>query len=214
MSQTRKVLVFGASGYLGQFITVELGNRADFTLSTTFQSHALPLPYNSSKVDFTDPKQVRECITIIKPDVIINTVAISNIKQNDENPELATKINVPQAVVDCLTDHPELASTLFIHFSTDQGNIPFTTISNNKSVFDGSKKPAFYKETDTVNPLHVYGKTKVEAENLILNKLPTRSFVLRTSVIYGKLFLCDCVKHLRRSPSSRLTCSLVFRSMA
>lgn len=52
-------------------------------------------------------------------------------------------------------------------------------------MFDGNKTPAFYKETDSVNPLHIYGKTKVEAEQLIRERLPNRHFILRTSVIYG-----------------------------
>ena len=118
MSQTT-VLVLGASGYLGQFVSQQLAKRNDFKVVTTHLSHPLP---NSIKLDFTDANQVRDFVIATKPDVIINTVAISNIKQNDSNPDLASKINIPSAIVESLISDQTLSSTKFIHFSTDQGN--------------------------------------------------------------------------------------------
>ncbi len=52
-------------------------------------------------------------------------------------------------------------------------------------MFDGKKKCANYSESEKPNPCTIYGKTKLAAEELVLQALPHNSVIFRASVIYG-----------------------------
>ena len=83
------------------------------------------------------------------PDLIIHCAALSKSALCENDPEMAWKSNVELTRRLC-----EFASgTALIFFSTDL-------------VFDGRK--GNYSETDAVNPLTAYGRTKAEAERIVL----------------------------------------------
>lgn len=84
-----------------------------------------------------------------KPQLIIHCAAIANVADAQKHPALAHRVNVKttKLLADLTADIP------FIFFSTDL-------------VFDG--RTGNYHETDTVNPLHVYGETKAAAEEIVL----------------------------------------------
>ncbi len=98
------------------------------------------------------------------PGLIIHCAGISSVADAHKNPELARKVNV-----EATQFLAELAADIqFVFFSTDL-------------VFDGRK--GHYRETDTPNPLHLYGETKAAAEQIV-RKNP-RHLVLRTSINGG-----------------------------
>jgi len=100
-----------------------------------------------------------------QPQLIIHCAAITVVADAQKNPQLARKVNV--GVTKFLA---EMAAGIpFVFFSTDL-------------VFDGRK--GNYTETDATNPLHVYGETKLEAEEIILKN--PRHLVVRTSLNGGR----------------------------
>jgi dTDP-4-dehydrorhamnose reductase len=121
-------------------------------------------PIMRDRIDLLDFSKVRELWKDEPPDVVIHCAAISRAVVCEQNPELARKVNVE------LTSFlSELAADKsFIFFSSDL-------------VFDGKK--GNYSESDTVSPLTVYGKTKIEAEAIILQN-PKHTSV-RTSLNAG-----------------------------
>ena len=99
-----------------------------------------------------------------KPQLIVHCAAITVVGEAQKNPALARRVNVE------VTKHlAELAAEIrLVFFSTDL-------------VFDGRK--GNYVESDPANPLHVYGETKLAAEEIVLKN--PRHLVVRTSINGG-----------------------------
>ena len=99
-----------------------------------------------------------------KPQLVIHCAAISTVAEAQANPALARRVNVE--VTKLLA---ELAAEVrFVFFSSDL-------------VFDGRK--GNYLETDATNPIHIYGETKLAAEEIVLKN--PRHLVVRTSLNAG-----------------------------
>ena len=99
-----------------------------------------------------------------KPLLVIHCAAITGVSEAQKNPGLARRVNV-----EATKFLAELAAGIpFVFFSTDL-------------VFDGRK--GNYTETDAANPLHLYGETKLAAEELVLKN--PRHLVVRTSLNAG-----------------------------
>ena len=88
-------------------------------------------------------------IHALKPNLLIHCAALSRTKACEQDPEQAHRINVE-------------ATAHLAHLSKD---IPFIFLSSGE-VFDG--KAGWYGETDEPNPINVYGQTKLEAEQAVL----------------------------------------------
>lgn len=156
MGNKPEIVVFGKNGQVGH----ELLNA----LSDIAQVHS----FDMDVVDFTKEKTISATLKQIKPDIIINAVAYTAVDKAEQDEELAYQVNARGAQV--IAEFAEKYNTLFIHYSTD-------------FVFDGnSDKP--YLESDTPNPLSVYGKTKLAGEELVLNS-GCKAIILRTSWVYG-----------------------------
>lgn len=121
------------------------------------------------KIDLENFQELIDSITKINPDYIVNTAGINNVDYCEENQKLAFKINFE--VVKELTEFCNSKKIKLIQLSTD-------------SVFDGKKNEP-YLENDSPNPINVYGKTKYEAEKVVLKN--PENIVIRTSVLYGQL---------------------------
>ncbi|HVU26875.1 MAG TPA: SDR family oxidoreductase [Verrucomicrobiae bacterium] len=114
--------------------------------------------------DLLDFKTIEHEFKKNKPQLIIHCAAISSVADAQKNPALAKQVNV-----EATKFLAELAADIqFIFFSTDL-------------IFDGRK--GNYIETDAPNPLHLYGETKLAAEQIV-SKTP-RHLVVRTSLNGG-----------------------------
>jgi dTDP-4-dehydrorhamnose reductase len=114
--------------------------------------------------DLLDFAAVRREFQKEKPQLIIHCAAITSVAEAQKNPDLARRVNVEATKL-----LAELAAEIpFVLFSTDL-------------IFDGRK--GNYAETDPANPLHIYGETKVAAEEVVLKN--PRHLVTRTSINYG-----------------------------
>lgn len=121
------------------------------------------------ELDITNLSQVKDVISNIKPDIIINCAAYTNVDDCEKNFNGAFKVNAlgtrNLAIV------AEAIGSKLIHISTDY-------------VFDGEGTSP-YKEYDRVNPKSVYGKTKALGEDYV-REFCSRYFIMRTSWLYGK----------------------------
>lgn len=119
-------------------------------------------------VDLSDSYGLRELVKSVKPDIIINAAAYTNVDKAESEPELARAINVVGPGI--LAEEAKKLGAVLVHYSTDY-------------VFDGTKGSP-YLETDQPNPLNVYGLTKLEGEQAIA-AAGCVNLVLRTSWVYS-----------------------------
>lgn len=161
---TVRILQFGTTGQVAR----ELIRQAP--------AHDVHLITQSREdCDFTDPEKAVRMVLHHHPDVVVIAAAHTAVDQAESEPELVFEINAetPAAIGGvCGENGPAL-----VHFSTDY-------------VFDG-EKGAPYVETDTPNPLSVYGEMKLSGERMLLAG-PGRNLVLRTSWVvsaHGKNFV-------------------------
>ena len=135
-----RAIITGAAGLIGQYLV-----KAASRWTPDWEVQGL----TRADLDLTDRERVERMWQSIKPNVVIHCVALSRTKDCEQDPELARRINVG------VTEH-------LAQLSQD---IPFIFLSSGE-VFDG--RTGWYGETDEPNPINVYGQTKLEAEQAIL----------------------------------------------
>lgn len=155
-----RTLVFGASGLLGQALMREWRNNEDNEDQIT--------GLNSRDADLRNAKQVLEVARREHPDWIVLSAAYTDVDGCESNRELAFAVNRDGAANVAVAAKDTGAKLLFL--SSDY-------------VFDG-KKHSPYKTSDARNPQSVYGRSKAEAEQQLLNILP-ECCVVRTSWLFG-----------------------------
>lgn len=159
-----RLLVTGGSGLLGQFLIEQWVEK--FEILATVNQHPISSPRVRSAIcDLTNLSAVRNLIESFHPRYVVHAAALTNVDICESQVRLAHEVNVV-ATENIVRSLPE-QNTRLIYISTDQ-------------VFDG--RGSFYKETDQVNPINVYGQTKAKAEAVVLNN--RNSAVVRTN-FYG-----------------------------
>ena len=155
-----KVLLFGKGG--------QVGWELQRSLSPIGELIALEFDSPDHCGDFTNLLGLANTVREIKPDVIINAAAHTAVDKAESEPELARTINALAPGV--LAEAAQRAGAALVHYSTDY-------------VFDGSGTQA-WRETDSTNPLSVYGKTKLEGEQLVAANC-AKHLIFRTSWVYA-----------------------------
>jgi dTDP-4-dehydrorhamnose reductase len=166
----KRILVTGSNGLLGQKLTdlIRSGNRAELiATSKGANRHPVKEGYSYAELDILDEQQLRDVIDTYQPDAIINTAAMTNVDACEKDKELCWKLNVE--AVELLVKIAEEKDIHLVHLSTD-------------FIFDGENGP--YTEEAEPNPLSYYGKSKLEAEN-ILKASSCHWTILRTIIVYG-----------------------------
>lgn len=165
----KRIVVCGSNGQLGQCLRDVSGSTPHEWLFTDIE-----------ELDITRADDVHAYLQQHKPAVVINCSAYTAVDNAENQPEAAYAVNA-LAVANLAGACKEYGSD-FIHISTDY-------------VFDGSNNTP-YTETDSVNPLNVYGASKLEGEKAAMLLHP-ESIVIRTSWLYseyGKNFLKTMLK--------------------
>lgn len=152
-----KVLIAGAAGQVGRAVV----DSSPTPIEVVKCSH--------QGLDVADERAVLSCIRLHAPDVIVNAAAHTAVDRAESEPELARRINSDGPRYLALAAR-EVGARL-VHISTD-------------FVFDGASSTPYPPEAPT-NPLNVYGVTKRAGEQAVLEVLPERSVVLRTSWVYS-----------------------------
>ncbi len=151
----KKILLTGVNGQVGHALKTKLLQHEVIALSR-------------EQLDLTKAHDIRRIVREIKPDLIINPAAYTAVDKAESEPELAHAINVIAAQI--LAEEAARLNVALIHFSTDY-------------VYDGAKNSP-YVETDDVNPVSVYGKSKLAGEEAI-RTVGLPHLILRTSWVYG-----------------------------
>jgi dTDP-4-dehydrorhamnose reductase len=147
--------ITGADGLIGNYLV-----QAAPQFAPRLRARALV----RGQLDLLDFEAVRREFEKDRPQLVIHCAAISAVSEAQKNPKLAKKINVEATKL-----LAELSAEIpFVFFSTDL-------------IFDGRK--GNYAVTDPPNPLHIYGETKVAAEEIVLKN--PRHLVIRTSINGG-----------------------------
>ncbi|WP_395060453.1 dTDP-4-dehydrorhamnose reductase [Flavobacterium sp.] len=175
------ILVTGASGQLGQAIQFIASNYPDFEF--IFAS--------SQDLDITNQERVNHYFDTSKIDFCINAAAYTAVDKAESEIEKAEAINIvgpKNLAIACKKNNAKL-----IHISTD-------------FVFEGSSnKP--YLETDATNPLGIYGKTKLDGEQAVMDNT-NEYFIIRTSWVYSQ-FGNNFMKTMLHLASERESLSIV-----
>jgi dTDP-4-dehydrorhamnose reductase len=119
------------------------------------------------ELDITNRKQVLESILRINPNVVINAAAYTDVDGCEDNQKLAFQVNGcgPAYIAEACSK----IGAILVHFSTDY-------------VFDGSRSE--YRESDTPNPINVYGRSKLLGEQKIAEN--SRDYrIIRISWLFG-----------------------------
>lgn len=156
-----RVLVTGASGQLAQAIRL------------TWLGHELLLPAESS-LDLSRESAIHDCVSALKPQVVVNCGAFTQVDRCESEADLAQRINA--TAVGWLAEACEAQGARLVQISTDY-------------VFDGTATSP-YREGDPTHPMSVYGLTKLEGERQA--ERCSRHLIARTSWLYdgwGKNFM-------------------------
>ncbi|CAD6220945.1 unnamed protein product [Miscanthus lutarioriparius] len=171
--ERKRVLVVGGSGYLGQHLLAASSAADHLNVAFTHHSPAPPqllldaLPSVCADLHSGDGLEAISA-SFGQPHVVVNCAALSVPRACEMDPPAALATNVPSSLVNWLLSFGN-DDSLLIHLSTDQ-------------VYEGVK--SFYKEEDETVPVNMYGKSKVAAVKLIVEKCSNYA-ILRSSIIYG-----------------------------
>lgn len=152
------ILLFGAKGQLGREL-IAAANAAKFEVYGP----------GEDEIDVADPKMVGGAIARLRPDLIINAAAYTNVDGAESEPELTWRANAigPKVIAE----------------AASRGGIPLVHLSTDY-VFDGAKTGP-YREDDPVAPINAYGKSKAAGEVAIRQATPLH-LILRTAWLYGR----------------------------
>lgn len=152
-----KILVTGANGQVGTELCKQSEGYGFSVIATDYQ-----------ELDITDQQAVALFVADNKPDIIINSAAYTAVDKAEEEPEMAERINAlgPKNLAGVAAEH----KIPLLHISTDY-------------VYSGNKTSP-YIESDKVDPIGVYGETKINGENYVREALD-QYVTLRTAWVFG-----------------------------
>jgi dTDP-4-dehydrorhamnose reductase len=159
-----KVLILGATGFLGSYFQNELGDLGVSHTSGLIQQNRED-SYGYISANLKSEVDVEELLDVVRVSKVINCVALSNIDDCEENPTSANWLNsdLPRA----LSKKCKTKGMQFIHISTD-------------AVFSGLE--SFAQESSLPDPISIYGRTKLQGELAVIAENPD-SIVCRVNFV-------------------------------
>ena len=175
-----KILVTGSNGQLGSQLKEICGSNPNYLFT------------DIDELNILDRNQVNSLFNSQKIDFVINCAAYTAVDKAESEPDLAEAVNA--TAVKNLIDGCKINDSKIIHISTD-------------FVFDGMKSSP-YSETDSENPLSVYGRSKLNGEMHLRNSYD-RYIILRSSWLYSK-FGNNFVKTILRLSKEKEEIGVIF----
>lgn len=177
----KKILVTGANGQLG----------SEFRFLSNFDNQYKWIFTDRGELDLMDLKNLKDKISIINPDILINCAAYTAVDKAESEIELADILN--HQAVEIMAEWTLDNDCKLIHVSTDY-------------VFDGASSIALSEDSLTA-PINIYGKTKLAGEIACLKGNP-QSIIIRTSWVYSS-YGANFVKTMLRLLKEKDTLNVV-----
>ncbi len=177
------ILLTGKNGQVGS----ELARLLPSLGKVVASSHA--------ELDLANPGAVRRAIRDIRPQLIVNAAAYTQVDRAERDSAAASAVNTEAPGL--LAAEAKRLGAVMVHFSTDY-------------VFDGLKRSP-YVETDAPNPINAYGKSKLDGEQAI-QASGAAHLILRTAWIYattGRNFLLSILKLSTQREELRIVCDQI-----
>ncbi len=166
LAERPRILLIGADGQLGWELRRTASPLGD--VIATVENDSRRRNVSADLLDLADHGAIRRVVADVKPHVILNAAAFTDVDQTEREPALATAINGVAPGV--LAREAARYEALLVHYSTD-------------NVFDGElDRP--YSPSDTPRPANTYGHTKLQGEEAI-RAIGGPHLILRTSWLYG-----------------------------
>lgn len=173
-----RILITGSNGQVGR------------ALRQTLAPAGRIIALDRGALDLADAGAIRRTVAEHRPSIIVNAAAYTAVDRAESEPGLAMAVNAVAPGV--LAEEASRLGAVMVHYSTDY-------------VFDGSSDRP-YRESDTPNPLNVYGKSKLAGELAVQAACPAH-YILRTSWVYavtGSNFLNTMLRLGRERPELRI----------
>lgn len=154
-----KILITGSNGMLANAVKEQFKDNNELICTDV------------ANLDITNAEAVNKFVKDINPDCIINCAAYTAVDKAEEQKELAQKVNAigPKNLAVAAKEN----DAILVHISTDY-------------VFGGNKDiQECYKEDEPKAPVTVYGITKLEGEENIVNNCE-KYYIFRTAWLYGE----------------------------
>lgn len=166
-----KLLITGSNGLLGQkIVKLCLKNQIPFLATSKGENRNPYCPnLNYFSMDICNKLEINHVFDSFYPTHIIHTAAITNVDYCELNQAECDEVNIQ--------------ATKYLFDACQRHEAHFTFVSTD-FVFDGTK--GSYKEEDTVNPLSHYAKSKVEAENILIQSAYRKWAIARTIIVFGQ----------------------------
>lgn len=156
MKTNSKILLIGKSG------------QAGWELQTSLLLLGEVIAVDFPEIDLAVMDSVRNCIRQVKPQIIVNAAAYTNVDRAESEPQLAFAVNGTAPGV--MAEEAKTLGAVLVHYSTDY-------------VFNGQKE-SLYNEQDSPDPINTYGKSKLSGE-LAIQNIGGAYLILRTSWLYS-----------------------------
>ncbi|MCY4454125.1 MAG: dTDP-4-dehydrorhamnose reductase [Immundisolibacterales bacterium] len=166
LSERPRILLIGADGQLGWELRRTASPLGD--VIATVENDSRRRNVSGELLDLSDHGAIRRVVADVKPHVILNAAAFTDIDQTERESAVATAIN--GVAPGLLAREASRYEALLVHYSTD-------------NVFDGElDRP--YRPSDSPRPANTYGATKLQGEEAI-RAIGGPHYILRTSWLYG-----------------------------
>jgi dTDP-4-dehydrorhamnose reductase len=152
-----RILLFGKHGQVGRALVPLLQPAGDM------------IAIGHEDLNVAEPASLREMLRALKPQIVVNAAAYTNVDRAEIEAEMAWKVNAEAPGI--MMEELNPWKGILIHFSTDY-------------VFDGLKNDP-YAEHDIVSPLNEYGRSKLGGERRI-RATGDRYLIMRTGWVYAE----------------------------
>lgn len=157
-----KIIILGAQGMLGQAMVNAFQQSQNYQI----------IAWDKQDLDITDKTEVNKKIDCVKPNIVINCAAYTDVDGAESHSDLAIEVNAK--AVRSLAKASRLADAFLIHFSTDY-------------VFDGTKKQGYTEADFSKKAVNVYGESKRLGEKALQEekRRGLKYYLIRTSWLFG-----------------------------
>ncbi|KAK3724925.1 hypothetical protein QZH41_005693 [Actinostola sp. cb2023] len=182
-SDSRRVLITGASGLLGRALMKAFSSSLNWQVLGLAHTR---VSGNLQKVNLLDFEETRRIVEEFKPHLLVHSAAERRPDIVEKNPDATQNLNVGTTeflakLVEDFNKGLKSPSHFMLYISTDY-------------VFDGTSAVP-YKPDDPPHPINKYGQSKLEGEQAVERYHPN-GLILRVPVLYGD------VEHLGESSVS------------